>query len=831
MTEDAQSNHNCNVSANQSVATSISNSNRYMSLMLSITEPKDDFSPGYEGDERLVWEVQTISNYKSALKRTNLALLTLREFWDCKKEMKKHSHIQPVGVDFINFYRFICLDILSFSDSESESSVIIHSLPLEPITDEELSKLAKELIKSEDVMHYFLADLRDWDAFRLLMRRHNAALCVVPIEDDFDEQLESESKDDNLNNTEGNEFVIKDSGDIQLPTHQVDLVKRSKRFTERNLSEKKDVKKKLIFPRVFLKSNAEAILESKIESLEKIHLEKEKRWKQEKLELIREFEQLKDELYFKMSALKNSGTKAPSSDFVKSEEETIVKSILKKPSSENINNLDSTTSKKFLQWDDSVISAEVEKERKLRIEQTFISLYGNSGFDEKDVYDFGENFGEGSSDDEVNGVDNISKETEKITTDSPKHKISFDSIAVIPPFKGNFNKDENKQREFGHRRSMEDFSAYKKSAVEDNVVLKRNSEIFEVVKKVDVKSIIGLFEEGKSNSTQKSPIVLASGRRRRAENSSGIIPSVKENAALAPEISDEKVTLPLENEHVSQLEPEIKDDSNADSNISEDNHETEVNKNDALNQQVTDTADSTCELTAITSEAKPVENAEIGLKDAIKEAPLESNEVLENPGVAFDDNIEMGAIQESSDILTETNSKSKLNSVVYPQTEKLYTVSDDEVDTKGERNWKKKIFKILRKHKSESNLKSESLSRVTSNTSPTMKIISRSLTLNSLNKSNKSSGRNDSVIIHEEVNQKENFLDDLNLYSVDTFDNLEKKKKREKRFSAFTVFSNFANDNFYDSSSSTKIEKIVDEKGDNSQKTIKKRFSMGFLNL
>jgi hypothetical protein len=87
-------------------------------------------------------------------------------------------------VNFCNFYRFVCTEILN----EESGNNITHNLPLAPISDLEVMELARCIVKMPDALHYLLIDVRDWDAFRLLMRRHNAALCVVPIEDELAEE-------------------------------------------------------------------------------------------------------------------------------------------------------------------------------------------------------------------------------------------------------------------------------------------------------------------------------------------------------------------------------------------------------------------------------------------------------------------------------------------------------------------------------------------------------------------------------------------------------------------------------------------------------------------
>ena len=104
----------------------------FTALELSITQIETGALPGYEGDARLHWNTLSCNTFEQALELTNKSLSVLRAFWDAPNHnTEKSSHIQPVGVDFTNFYRFICSEILYRNDDESFSSVIIYQLPLE----------------------------------------------------------------------------------------------------------------------------------------------------------------------------------------------------------------------------------------------------------------------------------------------------------------------------------------------------------------------------------------------------------------------------------------------------------------------------------------------------------------------------------------------------------------------------------------------------------------------------------------------------------------------------------------------------------------------------
>ncbi|KAJ3382574.1 hypothetical protein HDU92_004671 [Lobulomyces angularis] len=436
----------------------------YSALNLSITTPVPSCSPGSEGDERLFWQVETATNYNTALLKTNLALNILRDFW----ENTKANSLQTVGVDFINFYRFICSEILSYNDSDCESNSVVHNLPLDPINDEEVKELAEELVKDENVMNSFLADVRDWDAFRLLMKRHSAALCVVPIEDE--NVLEKHSSSQIRANTES---------DYELVVPVIPEAENAPFNNNMKLKEKKnlqsDVKNKRLL-RVLNNSNAESILQSKLIALEKVNLEKEKQWMQEKMELIKQFEISKTTLTFTTTSSKHSDLKSIASNQVQ------VKSILKKPSSD----LNTILIKKNIQWDNAVLTAEAEKERS-RLESAILGFYRNSGLNNASKIAF-------TADNSVNYEDDVGDVSglEMLRSRHTEPRLKKIAIPGVSSSKEDRSREESKQREIGHRRNIEGLSRKASSLPEE--FFKISNEVFYQTKELDVKPKIGLIK-------------------------------------------------------------------------------------------------------------------------------------------------------------------------------------------------------------------------------------------------------------------------------------------------------------------------------------------------
>jgi hypothetical protein len=119
-------------------------------------------------------------------------------------------------------------------------------------------------------------------------------------------------------------------------------------------------KKELIMPRVCLRSNRELELESKVSELQGLLTIKTQRWDLERRQLLREFEELKKgSTSPDLLAPGNHGSPLkPKRSILRSKSFTLSEKV-----------------EKHLHWDASVSRFEAEREKKLRVEATFMSIY------------------------------------------------------------------------------------------------------------------------------------------------------------------------------------------------------------------------------------------------------------------------------------------------------------------------------------------------------------------------------------------------------------------------------------------------------------------------
>ncbi|KAJ3018095.1 hypothetical protein HKX48_003171 [Thoreauomyces humboldtii] len=128
-------------------------------LQITVSEARRGALPGYEGDRRVEWAVSDADaeNLTDSARRTRDALDTLRTFW---------NDVAPDELGFEEFAWCVFGDDLETAHGSP--------LPEEDVT----THMAARLAGSTTALSAFLADLRDWDAFRLLIRRRAGRLPV-----------------------------------------------------------------------------------------------------------------------------------------------------------------------------------------------------------------------------------------------------------------------------------------------------------------------------------------------------------------------------------------------------------------------------------------------------------------------------------------------------------------------------------------------------------------------------------------------------------------------------------------------------------------------------
>ena len=124
---------------------------QYTCVEFSVTDKKQDAIPGFEGDSRLLWSFTTYSSRDLAILSCLNGLKKLLVFWDS---------------DFTLFVSTCCKSILNLD----HDFTINHQL---------LVKLATFIIDDFNAASLLVADFRDWDAFRMLLKRHDNNLKLI----------------------------------------------------------------------------------------------------------------------------------------------------------------------------------------------------------------------------------------------------------------------------------------------------------------------------------------------------------------------------------------------------------------------------------------------------------------------------------------------------------------------------------------------------------------------------------------------------------------------------------------------------------------------------
>ncbi|KAJ3022154.1 hypothetical protein HKX48_006890 [Thoreauomyces humboldtii] len=127
-----------------------------------VSEATRGAMPGYKGDRRVEWQVEVAATLRESEEKTFTALEVLRDFW---------NDASPEELGFDEFVWCVFSDASMAPSSKGG-----------PVTCEQrtvLSAFAERLARSAMTLSAFLADVRDWDAFRLLIRRRAGRLPVL----------------------------------------------------------------------------------------------------------------------------------------------------------------------------------------------------------------------------------------------------------------------------------------------------------------------------------------------------------------------------------------------------------------------------------------------------------------------------------------------------------------------------------------------------------------------------------------------------------------------------------------------------------------------------
>ncbi|KAJ3050693.1 hypothetical protein HK097_008319 [Rhizophlyctis rosea] len=153
--------------------------NRHFHLRIALRTARANSLPGYDGDARVEWGVGIdATSVEQARRRTRRALDVLKKFWNDVE----------YGVDGLRWEDFKAVVI--HPDEEGNSTdqkgkrAAIDLSELANVTgkasgrnevqgEADIDVLLRRLTSSPSALSGFLADVRDWDAYRLMMRRHN----------------------------------------------------------------------------------------------------------------------------------------------------------------------------------------------------------------------------------------------------------------------------------------------------------------------------------------------------------------------------------------------------------------------------------------------------------------------------------------------------------------------------------------------------------------------------------------------------------------------------------------------------------------------------------
>ncbi|KAI8818688.1 uncharacterized protein EV422DRAFT_536505 [Fimicolochytrium jonesii] len=137
-------------------------------LRINITAQRAGSLPGYDGDRRVEWSIgEDAGSIAEAQRRTRDALRVLRAFWE---------ESAPDGLRFKQFANTVLADGNGDSSwqttADSPETSEISATETKVVEADLVDPLAEKLVRNPNVLPAFLSDLRDWDSFRLLLRRH-----------------------------------------------------------------------------------------------------------------------------------------------------------------------------------------------------------------------------------------------------------------------------------------------------------------------------------------------------------------------------------------------------------------------------------------------------------------------------------------------------------------------------------------------------------------------------------------------------------------------------------------------------------------------------------
>ncbi|KAJ3038099.1 hypothetical protein HDV00_000982 [Rhizophlyctis rosea] len=188
-------------------------------LRITITPHRPNSLPGYDGDRRVEWSIsEDAVSTSEAQRKTRDALRVLRAFWE---------EAAPEGLRFEEFARTVLSDGALAGTSAAPSSSNAgaqnggadsngtnngnngagganagegNAAGTDGKTEEDsrgqaereldlVDPLAERLVRHPTVLPAFLSDLRDWDSFRLLLRRHGGEVPFRQVQQQQQQQL------------------------------------------------------------------------------------------------------------------------------------------------------------------------------------------------------------------------------------------------------------------------------------------------------------------------------------------------------------------------------------------------------------------------------------------------------------------------------------------------------------------------------------------------------------------------------------------------------------------------------------------------------------------
>ncbi|KAJ3147304.1 hypothetical protein HDU89_005654 [Geranomyces variabilis] len=137
-------------------------------LRITISAAKRGALPGYEGDRRVEWAVSDdAASLTESAERTRDALGTLKAFWD---------DVAPEELGFSEFAW--CVFGEEFAPDAAATPATGAGAAASASEVDVTASMAARLAGNTMALSAFLADVRDWDAFRLLIRRRAGRLPV-----------------------------------------------------------------------------------------------------------------------------------------------------------------------------------------------------------------------------------------------------------------------------------------------------------------------------------------------------------------------------------------------------------------------------------------------------------------------------------------------------------------------------------------------------------------------------------------------------------------------------------------------------------------------------